>query len=152
MTTLTQYATEKDIIEAFSSEMEVFISAIGGEYVDIDHVQAADEQLKTSKKITSVLENISPSVLLEARSKQVLDYVPWIRRMVEVDDEMEEASNAEMLTRATYGKGRTTRNSQRQSYVRWVELNGYERVILRDTAFRVEDTFRGEKTREQDKG
>ncbi|TDL29487.1 hypothetical protein BD410DRAFT_779895 [Rickenella mellea] len=75
---------------------------------------------------------ISPSTL-------VLDYEPYVRWMVRVDDEVD---SRWMESRGVERRwGRATRNSQRQEYARYVNLGHEHRRTLSNTAFRVEDTF-----------
>ena len=66
-----------------------------------------------------------------------LDYEPWIRHMVRVDDVRIAAYLASVRTESTT---RRTRNSQRSQWecVRWIQLDEAERDILRRTAFNLD--------------
>lgn len=73
----------------------------------------------------------------------VLDYAPWIRSIDVADELLEVAANKENETRALLLGGRTTRNSQRQKYERYLTLSVDQRQALENTAFRVTDTLPG---------
>ena len=77
-----------------------------------------------------------------AQRSMFLDYESWVRNMVDADDLLE-AANARQAqeARALNHGGRMTRNSQRESYVRYVTLSDEQRRLVRDTAFRVDDTL-----------
>lgn len=73
----------------------------------------------------------------------VLDYAPWIRSIDVADGLLVVAANKENETRALLLGGRTTRNSQRQKYERYLTLSVDQRQALENTAFRVTDTLPG---------
>lgn len=86
-------------------------------------------------RVTGVLETIVPAVSVQPLSTLVIDYEPWVRWMVSADDRAEEA---EVVRAATEKRvGRATRNSQRQSYVRYVTLTNDQRGLLKSSAFPV---------------
>jgi hypothetical protein len=65
-------------------------------------------------------------------SAVVMDYEPWVRWMVQRDDEMETEAMRAVIQRPG---GRMTRNSQRQSYERYISLGEIEREWMRRSAF-----------------
>lgn len=77
-----------------------------------------------------------------AQRSMFLDYESWVRNMVDADDLLEAADARQAQeARALNRGGRMTRNSQRESYVRYVTLSDEQRRLVRDTAFRVDDTL-----------
>lgn len=86
-----------------------------------------------------VLDRVVGGSALVSPSTLVLDYEPYVRWMVKVDDEVESRWTESKGVERRWG--RATRNSQRQEYVRYVNLGHEHRRTLSNTAFRVEDTF-----------
>lgn len=102
-----------------------------------------EQRSRFLSRISDVLESVMPAVSLRAVDELVLDYEPWVRKMDEADGVLEAAAMREMEARAAMRVGRLTRNSQRQKYTRYFNLTEGQRACLRDTAFRVDDTFLG---------
>ncbi|KAH9936957.1 hypothetical protein B0H21DRAFT_758294 [Amylocystis lapponica] len=70
-----------------------------------------------------------PLDVLVDRAAVALEYAPWVRHMVAVDDALEAAAaSAPNLT------SRTTVNSRSEKYARWISLEEEHRRTLRDAA------------------
>ena len=95
------------------------------------------------ERLTGGLLGLIPLIHAQPLDALVLDYAPWIRSIDAADDVLEAAAKRESEARALLLGGRTTRNSQRLKYERYLTLGLDQRQVLRDTAFRVDDTLRG---------
>lgn len=82
--------------------------------------------------VSAALTNVVPMVSALPLSAVVMDYEPWVRWMVQRDDEMETEAMRAVIQRPG---GRMTRNSQRQSYERYISLGEIEREWMRRSAF-----------------
>lgn len=92
--------------------------------------------------VSDVLSRLLQDNRSVARGAMILDYETWVRNMVDADDLLEAADARQAQeARAVNRGGRMTRNSQRESYVRYVTLSDDQRRLVRDTAFRVDDTL-----------
>lgn len=81
-------------------------------------------------QITDALQDIvRPPAPLMPQSSVFLDYIPWVRYMVMIDDEQERIAQE-----VEAGKGtRQTRNSMRTRHVRNMDLDERQRAILAHT-------------------
>lgn len=92
--------------------------------------------------VSDILWRLLQDRMTVARGAMFLDYEPWVRNMVGADDLLEAADARQVQeARAVSRGGRMTRNSQRESYVRYVTLSDEQRRLVHDTAFRVDDTL-----------
>ena len=82
--------------------------------------------------VSATLTKIVPMVPTVPLSAVVMDYEPWIRWMVRRDDEMEAEAMRVVIQRPG---GRMTRNSQRQSYERYISLSEAEREWVKRSGF-----------------
>lgn len=92
--------------------------------------------------VSGILSRLLQDNKSVARGALFLDYESWVRNMVGADDLLEAADARQAQeARAQNRGGRMTRNSQRESYIRYVTLSDEQRRLVRDTAFRVDDTL-----------
>ncbi len=88
--------------------------------------------------VSAILSRLLQDNKSVARGALFLDYESWVRNMVGADDLLEAADARQAQeARAQNRGGRMTRNSQRESYIRYVTLSDEQRRLVRDTAFRV---------------
>ena len=90
-------------------------------------------------QIAGALQDIiQPPGPLMPQSSVFLDYIPWVRYMVMVDDDLERIAQEEM----SRGKsGRTTRNSMKTRHIRNIDLDERQQDVLCRT--RLDGKYRG---------
>ncbi len=92
--------------------------------------------------VSGILSRLLQDNKSVARGALFLDYESWVRNMVGADDLLEAADARQAQeARAQNRGGRMTRNSQRELYLPYVTLSDEQRRLVRDTAFRVDDTL-----------
>lgn len=93
-----------------------------------DETEIFRSRVVYQSQITGALQDIiQPPGPLMPQSSVFLDYIPWVRYMVMVDDDLERVALEEM----SRGKsGRTTRNSMKTRHIRNINLDERQQEVL----------------------